>query len=297
MTFRPFTIAVASGKGGTGKTSVATSLARVAASQGRSVVMVDGDVDAPNAAIFLGGQSKDDRIVFTLLPEVDFNSCTLCGERARVCRFKAITVLGPTVLVYPELCHACGGCVAVCPENAITETPQRIGEIRRRNGTGVAVVEGILDIGEVKAPRIIEEARKEAGQWRRGADLFIIDAPPGTSCSVVACITGADYLLLVTEPTPFGLHDLRLAVELGKTFGIPTGVVLNRDGAGDTDIAAYCEEERIPLLATIPFSRDIAAAYAEGKDLLASTDVWRKAIEHLYSELTTIEDQTARIDS
>jgi len=259
--------------------------------------MIDGDVDAPNAAIFLGGRIQGVEPVHTLVPEVDLALCTLCGTCANVCRYKAITVLGPTVLVYPELCHACGGCVVACPENAITETPQRVGEIRRRDGGGVALVEGVLDIGEVKAPRVIAEAKEDAGRWQQDADVCIVDAPPGTSCAVVACLSGADYLLLVTEPTPFGLHDLRLAVELGRTLGLPTGVVLNRHGAGDTDIAAFCDREHVPLLATIPFSRDIAAAYAEGKELLASSTTWRDAIERLYSALTTIEAQTTRIES
>ncbi len=291
MNSRPFTVGIASGKGGTGKTSLATSLARVATERGRSVILVDGDVDAPNAALFLPAEIADSRVVSALIPEVDPSVCTLCGDCAKVCRYKAIAVLGPTVLVFPELCHGCGGCRIVCPVGAITEVEHRVGEVRRRPGLEYNLVEGILDIGEVKAPLLIQEALREAGAWDRRADLRLIDSPPGTSCAVVACLTEADYLLLVTEPTPFGLHDLKLAVKLGRTMDLPMGVVLNRDGSGDTDIAGFCHEAGVPLLVRIPFSRQVAGAYAQGQDLLSSSAEWSAAINLLYESLAAFETQ------
>lgn len=285
MRKRPYTIAVASGKGGTGKTSVATSLARVAAAKGHLVALVDGDVDAPNAALFLPLKVQSAHAVTTRIPEVNASVCTLCGQCAQVCRYKAMAVLGPSVVVFPELCHACGGCAAACPVNAITEVDQRVGEVRRRGGDQLRLIEGVLDIGQVKAPLVIDECRHEVAANDSDTDLCLIDAPPGTSCAVVACFRGADFLVLVTEPTPFGLHDLARAVDLARRLDLPCGVVLNREGSGDTDIPAYCSREHVPLLARVPFSREVAAAYAQGADLLAHAPEWAAAMEQLYDAL------------
>ncbi len=164
-----------------------------------------------------------------------------------------------------------------------------MGDVRRRPGREYDLVEGILDIGEVKAPVVIHEALREAATWRPQADLCLIDSPPGTSCAVVACLTGADYLLLVTEPTPFGLHDLSLAVRLGRQMDLPTGVVLNRDGSGDTDIVGFCHDADVPLLARIPFSRQVAGAYAQGLDLLAASEDWASAMNLLHDSLLALE--------
>lgn len=286
MTWRPFTVVVASGKGGTGKTSVATSLARVTASRGSRVVLVDGDVDAPNASILLGGSVESTEPVTVPLPAVSFSACTLCGACARVCRYRAITLLGKTVLVFPELCHACGGCAQACPERAITEEAHRVGEIRVRRSDRITVVEGVLDIGQVKAPAVVRQAKQLAlDRFGPGTDVMIVDAPPGTSCAVVSCLLDADFLILVTEPTPFGLHDLRLAVELGRILSVPLAVVVNRDGSGDTDIVGFCSEQDIRLVARIPFSREVAAAYARGDDLLAASETWASAIDAVYMTL------------
>jgi len=264
----PIVVAVASGKGGTGKTLVSTNLALVAARSGRSVTLVDCDADAPNVALFLQPERVLAEDVTVRLPVVDDAACTLCGVCRRSCVFGAIRILGPRVIVFPELCHSCGACRAACPTGAITEVPDRVGVVETGAVAGLAgpgtldIVTGTLDIGNVKAPSVIRAARKKAHKLDR--DVTFLDAPPGVACAPVASIRDADALVLVTEPTPFGLHDLELAVELGRDFGIPIGAVINRDGAGGADVAAYCAGQGIPVLGRIPFDRQVAEIYADG---------------------------------
>lgn len=265
----PILVAVASGKGGTGKTLVATSLALVAARSGSSVALVDCDADAPNAALFLAPEWTISEPVTVALPVVDAGACVLCGACRTACAFGAIRILGERVMVFPELCHSCGACRAACKKGAIREVQERVGVIDRGAVAAavpapgaVDVITGTLDIGNVKAPQVIRAARASAGKLDR--DVTIFDAPPGVSCPPVAAIRGADVLVLVTEPTPFGLHDLELAVELGRSLGIPIGVVINRDGSGGADVTAYCEAEGLPVLGRIPFDREVAAICADG---------------------------------
>lgn len=265
----PFTVAVASGKGGTGKTLVSTNLALVAARSGLTVALVDCDADAPNAALFLTPESAIEQPVTVPLPVVDADACVLCGTCRKVCAYGAIRILGETVIVFPELCHGCGACRAACPKGAIREVQEQIGTVQTGaippalSGSGTLdVVTGTLDIGNVKAPAVIRSARARAEKLDR--DVTFLDAPPGVACAPVASIHGADALVLVTEPTPFGLHDLKLAVELGRSMGIPMGVVINRDGSGTDDISAYCAAEGLEVLGRIPFDRTVAEIYADG---------------------------------
>ena len=287
------TVAVASGKGGTGKTLVAINLAVAAARSGSPVTLVDCDADAPNDALFLPTTSPQVREVTVPVPVVNPDACTLCGACRSVCAYGAIRILGGAVMVFPELCHNCGACVKVCRPGALREEPARIGEVEWgsvaagvASPAGVDVVTGTLDIGEVKTPTIIRSARKQAEVLRRA--LTVLDAPPGVACAAVAAVRGADVLVLVTEPTPFGLHDLELAVELGRGIGIPLGVVVNRDTGTASEVDAFCEREGIPVLVRIPFDRRVAEVYASGGLVIdghPDGDAWFDGLWHAVRDL------------
>ena len=219
-------ISIASGKGGTGKTTVATNMA---VSLGGDVQLLDCDVEEPNAHLFIHPVINEVKTITTPVPEVDMEKCNLCGKCGEICRFKAIVVIGETVLPFPEMCHSCGGCMEVCPEKAITETGRELGVIERGGRNGLEFVHGKLRVGEAMSPPLIRKVR----EYARPDALTIIDAPPGTSCPVIASMKGADFVLLVTEPTPFGLNDLKLAVGAVNILDIPCGLVINRSDMGD----------------------------------------------------------------
>lgn len=263
------TVAVASGKGGTGKTLVATNLSVAAARAGSPVALVDCDADAPNDALFLAPVAPQVTPAEVPVPIVDADACVLCGACRDACAYGAIRILGGRVLVFPELCHGCGACVRTCTPRAIAEERRRVGEVEwgavERSlaaPAGLDVITGRLDVGEVKTPTLVRAARARGRVLNRA--VTILDAPPGVACAAVAAIRDADVLVLVTEPTPFGLHDLELAVELGREMELPMGAVINRNVEGATVIDAYCERESLPVLARIPFDRRVAAIYAEG---------------------------------
>jgi len=254
-------IAIASGKGGTGKTTVATSLAHVAATEGRSVAYLDCDVEEPNGHLFLKPQILHEEPILRPIPVVDPASCTHCGLGSRVCRYGAIACVGQQTLIFAELCHSCGGCLLACPTDAIREAPKPIGRLRSGISGQVQFVEGLLNVGEAMSPPAIRAVKNAAPP----ADLTILDCPPGTSCPVIESVRGCDLLLLVTEPTPFGLHDLKLAVEMARALGLRFGVVVNRADAGDREVWDYCEHQRIAVLAEIPDDRAVAEAYSNGQ--------------------------------
>ncbi|MDD3370670.1 MAG: ATP-binding protein [Alphaproteobacteria bacterium] len=254
-------VAVASGKGGTGKTTVAVNLALVAK---RSSCLLDCDVEAPNAHLFLACEDTGcERDVSIAVPVIDKALCNGCAQCAEACEFNALVSFGTVPVFAPELCHGCGVCARVCPQKAIDETPKPIGTVKTSVCGNVELVQGRLDIGIALAPPLIRAVRDEAN-----GDFVVIDAPPGTSCSMIAAIRAADYVVLVTEPTPFGLNDLKLAVGAVRALGLPYGVVINRSGATDGYIRPYLEEEKIRLLTEIPDDRRAAQAYAEGKVLI-----------------------------
>ena len=259
-------IVVASGKGGTGKTTIATSLALVAAEQ-EAVRFLDCDVEAPNAGLFLHPVLETRKEVGLLIPEVDEAACTFCGKCADVCQFHAIAVIGKKTLVFPELCHGCGSCTLVCPEHAISEKLDVMGVLEGGPAAhGIDFAQGVMNIGEPMAVPIIRELKK----WGTTSTpvIEIRDAPPGASCPVVESIRGADFVLFVTEPTPFGLHDLKQVAGVVKELGIPAGVIVNRDGIGDNAVEAYCAESELPILVRIPMDRQVAEGIAQGHTLV-----------------------------
>lgn len=258
-------IAVASGKGGTGKTTVATSLAL--SSPLKDIMFLDCDVEAPNSHIFLEPGLESDYQVFLKVPRIIEEKCTFCGRCREICRFNAITIFGKTIMSFPDMCHSCGGCFRVCEYDAITGEKRLIGTVQKGKLNHQAVkwfVSGTLRVGEAMAVPLIEAVKKEAA-CSKGP--VILDAPPGTSCPVVSTVKDADFCLLVTEPTPFGLHDLKIAVEVTRKLGRRFGVAINKAGLGDNRVKEWCEAENIPVMLEIPFSKEIAKGYAEGTPL------------------------------
>ncbi len=250
-------IAIASGKGGTGKTSVAVNLAAIA---GRSVTLVDCDVEEPNAHIFLKGAAATTETVSMKVPVIDEERCTGCRTCVEFCGFNALISFGGAPLFFPDLCHGCGGCRLVCHAGAIGEVPRALGEVRRIDAAPCTLVEGRLEVG-VSSPVSVIKATKAAAK----GDFVIYDAPPGTSCPLVATLRDVDYVLLVTEPTPFGLSDLRLTVEVLRQMNVEFGVVINRAVKSESLIHDYCHHEAIEVLGEIPEDRRIAEAYAAGR--------------------------------
>ncbi len=266
-------VAVASGKGGTGKTTVATNLAKVCAAAGRPTQYLDCDVEEPNGHIFLKPQIDGREEVTVDVPHVDAAKCIGCGRCGQICQYSAIVCIGGQVLTFEQLCHSCGGCWLVCPADAIEPKPLRIGEIETGHAGPLECVSGRLEIGHVRTPSLIRAVKAHI----RPETLAIVDVPPGTSCPVVAAIKGVDFVLLVTEPTPFGLNDLKLAVELVREMRLPFAVVINRDGIGTNQTQEYCQAEGIEIVARIPDDRRIAEAYSNGIMIAeALPDIYRQ---------------------
>jgi MinD superfamily P-loop ATPase len=276
-------ISVASGKGGTGKTLVATSLA-LSLSDNHKLQLLDCDVEEPNANILLHLAINESQRVYIPIPKVDETKCTYCGKCAEVCAYNAIAVLKEKVLVFPELCHGCGACSYLCPESAITEEGREIGLVERGNSGNLELIQGKLNVGEAMAPPVIREVKK----YIDPANIVIIDVPPGTSCPVVEAVEGSDFCLLVTEPTPFGLNDLSLAVEVVRKLDISCGVVINRVGIGDEEVEQYCHREGIPVLLRIPLDRNIAILYSQGIPLIEGMSEWREQFLRLFQDIKGI---------
>ena len=274
-------ISVASGKGGTGKTTVATNLA---VSMGAGVQLLDCDVEEPNAHLFVSPVIEQSEIVFTPVPEIDTGKCTLCRKCSDICRFKVIAIAGKTILTFPELCHSCGGCIAVCPEGAITEIGRELGLLEQGVFDAGDFVHGRMRIGEAMSPPLIKKVRERV----KPDKINIIDAPPGTSCPVIAAMKDTDFVLMVTEPTPFGLHDLKLAVEAVKLLSIPHGLVINRSDIGNDDVRHYAQTENLPILMEIPFDRRIAETYSRGHLMVEAMPEWKDKFLALYSKIKHI---------
>ena len=273
-------IAIASGKGGTGKTSVAVNLAL---SLDKAQIL-DCDVEEPNAHILLNPQITDKSSVTIHVPRIINAKCDYCGRCANFCKYNALFVAGETAMVFPELCHSCGGCSIVCPQNAIEEEPREIGKIHSGHSGNIDLVYGEINVGEPMAVPVISAVKKMMNQ-----DGFIIlDAPPGTACPVVETVHGSDYCILVTEPTPFGLHDLQVAVEVVKKLETPMGVVVNFSDIGDRGVYNFCEKKELPILMEIPFDRKIAELYSKGIPFVNEMPEWKKNFQEMAKRIIEV---------
>ncbi len=275
-------IAIASGKGGTGKTTIATNLALVAP----QAQYLDCDVEEPNGHLFLKPDIDRKIDVELPVPQIDAKLCSLCGTCAEACEFNALAVIGEKVMVFNDLCHGCGTCMFVCPEKAITETAKIIGKLE--NGTAQSVsgesftfTHGVSNIGNPLTPPIIKKAKNLIDNDR----FVILDAPPGTSCPMVQTLIGSDFCVFVTEPTPFGLNDLELAVGVARQLEINCGIVINRSDSGDDEIIKYCKQEKIPVLLEIPFNRDLAFAYSKGEAAVQHSTDLRTRFQDLHAKI------------
>jgi MinD superfamily P-loop ATPase len=276
-------VAVASGKGGTGKTSVAVNLAL---SLG-NVQLLDCDVEEPNAYIFLKPTINKTQVVNVSVPVVNEKICNRCGKCAEFCQYNALFVGTDGILVFPDLCHSCGGCSIVCPAEAIKEEPHRIGTLKHASAGDIKLVYGELDVQRPMAVPIIAEVKRQI----RKDKTVILDSPPGTSCPVIQTIKGSDFCVLVTEPTPFGLHDLKIIVQVLENMKIPFGVVVNRAGAGDNRVHEFCREKNIPVLMEIPYDKRIAELYSRGIPFSQEMPEWKTKFQELFK---TVERLTKK---
>ncbi len=275
-------ISIASGKGGTGKTTIAVNLA-LSLPKG-TVQLIDCDVEEPNAHLFLSPSIRQVASVGIPVPRIDESKCTYCGKCAQVCEYHAIAVILKNVLVFDELCHGCGACSYLCPEKAIFEVTREIGIVQEGSADGIPFVNGILNVGEPMASPLIHEAKKTIQKDK----TVILDAPPGTACPVIETVKGSDFCLLVTEPTPFGLNDLELAVDMLEKLGILTGVVINKADVGDREIWDYCKSKNIPILMEIPMDRKIAESYSRGISIVAENSSYIKKFQELFERVEKV---------
>jgi MinD superfamily P-loop ATPase len=280
-------ISFASGKGGTGKTTIATSFALYLSQTIKTptIQFLDCDVEEPNAAIFLKPRLRCNASVSIPVPVVDFSKCTYCGTCSEVCRYNAIAVVNKKVLLFPELCHGCGGCMLMCPEQVISETPKEIGQIEEGTSGAIEFMQGRLKIGEPMATPLIRDMKKRAFNQASDSTITIIDVPPGTSCPVIEAVKDSDFSVLVTEPTPFGLNDLVLAVGALRKLSIPFGVVINRDGIGNSGVEDYCKKKSIPVLMHMPMDKKIAIAYSKGIPIVRALSTCKEKFHELHQAI------------
>jgi len=276
-------IAIASGKGGTGKTTVASSLAHV---WSRPVVAVDLDVEEPNLHLFLRPEITRQKDAFIEIPELDPSKCTLCKACTDLCQFKAITVMADTLLIFQEMCHGCGGCLAVCPEGALTPGRRLLGDVSIGKAGEIDFIMGRLRVGEAMSPPLMREVKKYLAELTKDSEPdVIIDAPPGVSCPAVCAVMDTDVIVLVTEPPPFGNYDLQLAHQAFTPLGIPMGVVVNRDGLGDDAVYDFCGRQNLPILARIPYDSAIARSYSNGRIIAGESPELFSLFEELADKL------------
>ena len=280
-------IAIASGKGGTGKTTLSTNLASYLAEKGE-VVLIDLDVEEPNSGLFIKADLVLEEDKFKMVPEWIEDKCTLCGICQKVCNFHAVIQLGKMIMVFPELCHGCYACSELCPENALPMIPKKMGELKHFKNGNLHFVESRLDIGEEQAVPLIKQTQEYIDEHFTNDVIRIFDSPPGTSCPVIEATKDADFIILITEPTPFGLHDLKLAVDTMKELKKNFGVVVNRYGIGNDDVIHYCEDENIPLLAKIPNDRRIAELYSKGKLIYKEVPEVLKELDKIIAYIGTL---------
>ena len=270
-------ISVASGKGGTGKTSVSVNLALSIG----EVQFLDCDVEEPNADLLLHTKLQKTASVYTKIPVINRKLCNFCGDCAKFCKFNALFVSSDRTLVFPELCHSCGGCIEVCPQNAITETEYPIGKLKFGSLDSIDLVYGELDVGKPMSVPIIRAVKKQMKKY----GTVILDSPPGASCPVVETVKDSDFCILVTEPTPFGLHDLKIAIDVLEKLSIPNGVIVNRAGIGDRKTYDFCKKKKIPILLEIPYSKKIAELYSRGIPFSQEMPEWKEKFRNLFNKI------------
>lgn len=275
-------ITIASGKGGTGKTTLSTNLTSYLAGLGEAVVLADLDVEEPNSALFLKGELKEEQVSHKMIPKWEEENCTFCGECADVCNFNAIVALSDEILVYPELCHSCYACSELCPTDSLPMTPERIGKIKAFSCDGFDLVEGRLDLGqEMAVPLIAQTINYVDENFKNHIKIF--DAPPGTSCPVIEASRGSDYVILVTESTPFGLNDLTLAVETMRVLKQNFGVIINRYGIGDNGVEAYCKNEGIEIITKVQNDKEVAKLYSKGELIYPKIEHFKNSLDDIIS--------------
>jgi len=285
-------VAVASGKGGTGKTTVSASLASIWPTP---VVAVDLDVEEPNLHLFLKPEIREQVPSHIAIPEIDEERCTRCRACTDICQFKAIGIFGEVVMTFPEMCHGCSACWVICPENAITPGQRELGQILTGQAGPIEFAMGRLRVGEAMSPPLMRDVKQRLGlAMPAGERDVIIDAPPGVSCPAINAVMDADVIVMVTEPTPFGLYDLTLAQEAFAPLGKPMGVVVNRSDVGTRDVYDYCRRAELPLLAEIPFRREIAEAYARGRIIAEALPTMRPVFETLAARIVSLTDAPQR---
>jgi len=270
-------LSIASGKGGTGKTTIAVNLALSIG----DAQLIDCDVEEPNVNVFLNAEIEDSEDVVVENPKISERKCDYCGKCSDFCMYNALAVVPSKVLVFPELCHSCGGCKLVCPRDAIDYQPRGIGSVEHGCVQGLDFYHGVLNVGEALAIPVIKALKKKVDTSKD----VILDAPPGASCPVIETIGGSNYCILVAEPTPFGLHDLKLAVEVVRYLYVPFGVIINRDGVGDKKVEHYCKNEKIPVLMKIPHSDEIAQLYSKGVPFVKELPTWREEFVKLFKRI------------
>jgi len=273
-------IAIASGKGGTGKTSLATNLVAYLA-ENEEVVLIDLDVEEPNSGLFIKGELIHSEDKFKMIPQWEESSCSLCGLCQKTCRFNAIIQLASDIIIFPELCHSCYACSELCPSSSLPMIKEKMGELKHYKKNNISFIESRLLIGQEQAVPLISQTHDYIDQHFPNGILKFYDSPPGTSCPVIEATKEVDFVILVTEPTPFGLHDLRLAIETMKVLKKDFGVIINREGIGNNDVLDYCKNENIPVLAKIKNNRKIAELYSVGK--------------LFYKEIPEVEEQLKEI--
>ncbi len=273
-------LTIASGKGGTGKTTVSANLTSYLASMGKKVVLADLDVEEPNSALFIKSDLKNTKICNKMVPVWESENCTLCGECARVCNFNAIVALPSEILVFPELCHSCYACSELCPTNSLPMNPIKIGEIKEYEAENFSFVEGRLDLGqEMAVPLIAQTIEYTDENFKEHIKIF--DAPPGTSCPVIEASRGSDFVLLITEATPFGLNDLKLAAQTMRVLKQNFGVIINRDGIGDENVQRYCQDENIPIVTKIKNDKEVAKLYSKGELIYPKISHFKNSLDKI----------------
>lgn len=270
-------IAIASGKGGTGKTTVSVNLALSL----DNVQLLDCDVEEPDCNVYLSAPLEKLEDVYLLVPEIDKEQCTFCGKCSEFCKYNALAIFPKDALVFKDLCHGCGGCFILCPVDAITEKKKVIGVIEYGKKSELEFMRGVLTIGEPMATPVIRALKEKINNNKS----VILDSPPGAACPVIEAVSGCDFCILVTEPTPFGLHDLTLAVELTKILDVPCGVIVNKAGIGDDTVQTYCKKEGVPVLMEITHSRKIAELCSKGVPFVKEMPSWKNRFQKLFTAI------------